>query len=91
MADTVEQQPQTETPSSNKLTIIRFKDDATAEDRSKIEKAIIDNGGTVEKRMDLIGAIGVKLGDAHAANISSFHEQHNGIDFMEEDNTLHTQ
>ncbi|KAJ2555847.1 hypothetical protein EV175_002176 [Coemansia sp. RSA 1933] len=76
---------------TDKLTIIRFKDDTTAEERDRIEKVITDNGGTVEKRMELIGAIGVKLGEPHAANVMSFQEQHEAIDFVEEEGTFTTQ
>ncbi|KAJ2663861.1 hypothetical protein IWW48_001127 [Coemansia sp. RSA 1200] len=94
MGETVEQQQQqqaSEGGDSGKLTIIRFKEDSSAEDRAMVEKSITDNGGTIEKRMDLIGAIGVKLGNAHSGDFTAFRSQHDAVDYVEEDKTYTTQ
>ncbi|KAJ2597222.1 hypothetical protein EV177_007776, partial [Coemansia sp. RSA 1804] len=98
MGATAEQQPQqqqqqqaSEGGDSGKLTIIRFKDDSSAEDRAKTEKSITDNGGTVEKRMDLIGAIAVRLGNAHSDDLTAFQSQHDAVDYVEEEQTYTTQ
>ncbi|KAJ2401786.1 hypothetical protein GGI23_001167, partial [Coemansia sp. RSA 2559] len=88
MGETVEQAGGQQ---ADKLTMLWFKKGATAEARKEVENTIIENGGTVEKRMENLGAIGVKLGNVHAENTTSLTQEHDAINFMEEDSTVTTQ
>ncbi|KAJ2851582.1 hypothetical protein GGI22_005257 [Coemansia erecta] len=76
---------------ADKLTMVWFKEGATPKERKMVEDTIIKNGGTVEKRMENLGAIGVKLGNVHAENTTSLTQEHDAINFMEEDSTVTTQ
>ncbi|KAK9239476.1 hypothetical protein V1525DRAFT_398198 [Lipomyces kononenkoae] len=66
---------------TSSVYIVRFKDDATPTDVSKIKKDLVDSGAEITHEYTLIKAVAVKLPDAEISTL----EAHPSVAQIEKD------